>query len=251
MFSLRQNARDGQVGDGRDVAIAGFTLLEMMISMAVLLVVTGAVFEQLIVMQRKAAAEAMKVDSGQQAREFIDQTVRDLHLAGYPKSSMYSTTLDNTSSQVAAGLVSLSPTRMILEGDVNSEGVVYSVNISYVASDPNDPKCPCVRRTATQKIPGDPLTGQNLSPSYSEVEHVMPPGTGPGGSGEDLFTYFDQNGNPVDLSTGSDISTPQGQINLGNVRTIKINLSMLTSSVAAGSGETTRTSLTGTARIEQ
>lgn len=250
MFSVWQKAKHGRVGDGKSVAGAGFSLLEMMISMAVLLVVTGAVFDQLMVMQRKAAAEAMKVDSSQQAREFIDQMVRDLHQAGYPKSSMYAATLDNTSPQVAAGLVSLSPTQMILEGDVNSEGVVYSVNISYVANDPNDPKCPCVRRTATPKITGDPLA-QPVSPSYSEVDHLIPPGAVPGGSGEDLFTYFDKNGNAVDLSTGSNISTLQGQTNLGSVQTVKINLSLLTSSVTAGSGETTRTSLTGTARIEQ
>jgi prepilin-type N-terminal cleavage/methylation domain-containing protein len=228
----------------------GFSLLELMVSMALLLLVTGVVFDQIIAMQRKSSTEGMKVDSGQQAREFIDQMVHDLHLAGYPKASMYSATLDNTSPQVAAGLVSISPTQIILEGDVNSEGMVYSVNVRYVPNDPNDPNCPCIRRSAMPKVAGDPLLGQPLSPYYSETEHVIPPGTGPGGSGEDLFTYFNKNGVPVDLSTGNDISTPQGQQNLASVRTVKINLSLLPAQAAAGTAENLRTSLTGTARLE-
>ncbi|HWG89081.1 MAG TPA: type II secretion system protein, partial [Candidatus Acidoferrales bacterium] len=46
----------------------GFSLLEMLISMAVLVVVTGAVFEQIMVMQKSAAGTGAKVDSEQQAR---------------------------------------------------------------------------------------------------------------------------------------------------------------------------------------
>ena len=99
---------------------AGFSLLEMMISLAVLLIVTGAVFEQIIQMERKSAAEEAKIDTAEQAREFVDQMVRDLHMAGYPNAAMYSAPLDNTSPLVAAGLVSVSPTQIILEGDVDN-----------------------------------------------------------------------------------------------------------------------------------
>jgi prepilin-type N-terminal cleavage/methylation domain-containing protein len=247
--SIPANRKQG-AGQQAEACTHGFTLLELIVSMAVLLVVTGAVFGQILVMQHKSAAEGMKVESGQQAREFVDQMVHDLHLAGYPKASMYAATLDDTNPMVAAGLVSISPTQMILEGDVNSEGLVYSVNVSYLATAPGDPNCPCIRRSALPKAAASPLA-QPTSPYYTETEHVIPPGTGPGRSGEDLFAFYDVNGNQIDVTAGVDISTGAGKATMAAVRTVKINLSLLTSQIAAGPGETTRTSLTGTARLEQ
>src|SRR5690242_3827408 len=115
--------------------------------MAILFIVAGAVFQQINDMDKKSASEADKLDMGQQAREFVDQMVHDLHMAGYPRASMYAPgTSDST--RIAAGLVSASPTDILLEGDVNNDGNVESVHIYYVASDPNDPNCPCVRRGA-------------------------------------------------------------------------------------------------------
>src|SRR4030088_3252587 len=85
-------------------ATAGFTLIEMLISLAILVAVTGAVFEQINTMQKKATSEAVNVDLNQQSRDFLDQTVRDLHATGYPGASMYSNPLAHP-EKVAAGLV--------------------------------------------------------------------------------------------------------------------------------------------------
>ncbi len=52
----------------------GFTLLELLISLLILATISGAVFEQINRMQKRASSEAMKLDQNQQAREFIDQT---------------------------------------------------------------------------------------------------------------------------------------------------------------------------------
>src|SRR5207302_4623942 len=133
-------------------------------------------------------------------REFVDQMVRDLHMAGYPGATMYSDPRADT-SKVAAGLVSISSTQILMEGDINGDGYVSSVNIYYVESDANDPICPCIRRSAARKIPGSSLA-QPSSPNYTETEHVFPPGTGTGESGEDLFSFYDQTGNPIDASGG-------------------------------------------------
>src|SRR5215475_2619943 len=136
--------------------VKGFTLLELMLSMFMLLLVTAAVFEQISQMQKKSSSEAMKVDLSQQGREFVDQTVRDLHMAGYPSVSMYSNA-DTTSQIVAAGLVRVSSTEILFEGDVNNDGNVYSVDILYVPNDPNNPNCPCITRGAVLKAHGSPL----------------------------------------------------------------------------------------------
>lgn len=229
-------------------AAKGFTLLEMLISMSILVVITGAVFEQIMVMQKNAARTGAKVDSDQQARAFVDQMVRDLHMAGYPKAEMYSSaTLDNTSPLVAAGVVSVSPTQIILEGDVNSDGFVESVNVGYVGTLAGDPGCPCIRRSAVQKITGLPWA-QPVSANYTETSGVVPPGFGPGQAGADLFTFYDQNGNQLPVGAPTDISTQNGQDFIRGIATVKINVSLLTD---AGAGQIARTSLSATARLNQ
>ncbi|HKV91118.1 MAG TPA: prepilin-type N-terminal cleavage/methylation domain-containing protein [Candidatus Angelobacter sp.] len=227
----------------------GYTLLELLISMLILLTVTAVVFEQIDQMQKKSSSEAMKVDLSQQAREFVNQTVRDLHMAGYPSASMYANQPDLT--QIAKGLVSVSPTQILFEGDVNNDGNVYSVNISYVANDPNDPNCPCIRRSVVQKTSADSLN-EGQGASYTETDHVFPPGTGAGQSGEDLFAYYDQNGNPLNVGTGVDISTPAGVATISTIKTVKISLSMLTNlpDPATPNGFI-RTSISATSRLNQ
>jgi type II secretory pathway pseudopilin PulG len=226
---------------------AGFTLVEVLVSMLVLVTVTAAVFDQINQMQKKSASEAMKLDLNQEAREFVDQAVRDLHMSGYPGANMYSDSLADT-SKVAAGLVSVSPTQILLEGDINSDGFVSSVNIYYVDSDANDPSCPCIRRSAARKIPGSSLA-QPSSPNFTETEHVFPPGTSTGQSGEDLFSFYDQNGNPVDASGGVDISTPAGQAVISSIKTVKINLNLRSDVRDPMTGAPMRASMSATARL--
>ena len=228
-------------------AAVGFSLMEVLVSIFILSVVSGAVFQQINLMQKKSNSEAMKLDMSQQAREFIDQTVHDLHMAGYPSASMYSN--PPRPSMVAAGLVSVSPTQILLEGDVNNDGTVSSVNIFYMSNDPLDPTCPCIRRSAQQKRETDSLN-QGINPQYTETQHLFPPGTGAGQSGEDLFAYYDQNGGPVNIGAGTDISTVAGQNLIATIKTVKINLSML-SQPDMESKNPIRTSMSATARLNK
>jgi type II secretory pathway pseudopilin PulG len=229
----------------------GYTLVELLLSVAILVTVTGAVFEQINHMQTRSSSEAMKLDLNQQAREFMDQTVRDLHMAGYPGASMYST--QQYASMIATGLVSISPTQILMEGDVNNDGTVYSVTIGYVDSDTLDPNCPCIRRSAQKKINASPFS-QGTNPAYTETQHVIPLRTDPSQPGEDLFAYYDQNGNAVAIGSGVDISTPAGQFTpsgkdlIATIKTVKINLSLLSQPDPESKG-LIRTSMSATARL--
>jgi len=250
-------AASGMVPFARKVGQRGFSLLEMLISLTVLLVVISLAFSQITQLQKQTAAESSRVDMSQQAREFIDQTVHDLHLAGYPNASMFYTNLIPlvNDGNVAAGIVSVSPTQLIFEGDVNNDGQVYSVNVAYVAADPNDSNCPCIRRHAIPKSPGIAPLAQPVSANYTETEHVMPPGTGAGQSGEDLFAYYDQNGNQIDVSGGVDITTPpgpsglNGQDTITGISTIKVNLTLANGVDANGTA--LRTSLSTAVRLKK
>lgn len=238
-----------RVSNSASRSLRGFTLLELIISLAVLVTIIGAVFEQIDQMQKSSSSEAMKVDLSQQARQFLDQTVRDLHMSGYPGASMYSVATPDP-TMVAAGLVSVSPTQIVLEGDVNNDGRVYSVNTYYVPSDPNDNNCPCIRRGAVQKQSGDSLN-QPLAAAYTETEHVFPPGTGAAQSGEDLFAYFDQNGGPVVIGAGVDISTQTGRDTIARIKTVRINLSLLTTLRDPVTHDFIRTAMSASARMNQ
>lgn len=219
-------------GKGISRASRGFTLMEALIGLFILTLITGAIFSQLNQVQKASASEANKLDLTQQAREFADQIVRDLHMTGYPRPDMYSPVLPLSSPLVAAGLVRVSPTEILLEGDVETSGNVDSVDIQYVAADPNDPNCPCVRRSEIAKANADPLAQvHDASSTFTQVEQVMPPGVGPGQSGEDLFTFFDKNGTKVPVAGGVDISTAGGQNTINTIQTVKINLNLLSPNV--------------------
>lgn len=218
LYSSRRRVKEHSAAQPQT---AGFSLIEAIMGLFILVVIMAAVFSQINQVTEASSSEANKLDMTQQAREFIDQTVRDLHMAGYPRQDMYSPPLPLTSPLVAAGLVRVSPTDILLEGDVETSGTVSSVEIQYVPVDPNDPQCPCIRRSEVAKGSGNPPL------QYAQVESVMPPGVGPGQSGEDLFSFYDKNGNQVDVTAAPDISTAGGQATIETIKTVKINLSLL------------------------
>jgi prepilin-type N-terminal cleavage/methylation domain-containing protein len=65
---------------------SGFSLIEMLIVVVILLVISGAIFNVLSLSTERSSAEQTKLDMFQGAREFMDQMSRDLRLAGYPNS---------------------------------------------------------------------------------------------------------------------------------------------------------------------
>src|SRR5438105_4527498 len=114
-------------------------------------------------------AEQVKVDLTQQAREFVDEFERDVHQAGYPNCRMISTPgaatncppdytnpLVAQNASVAAGLVLVSNTEVIFEGDVDGDGVVDTVVYRLVDQNLNYPPattCPCtIQRSQMAKV---------------------------------------------------------------------------------------------------
>ncbi len=132
----------------------GFTLIELLMVVLLLSIVVGAVFSQIDRAQVRYRVEDQRVDLTQQEREFIDQFTRDLHQAGYPSAVMYGGI--GTANQIALGLISLSSNDIVLEGDVDGDGAVDTVEYSYfdgsgwpAGGAPNP--CPCIRRSQVPK----------------------------------------------------------------------------------------------------
>jgi prepilin-type N-terminal cleavage/methylation domain-containing protein len=150
----------------------GFSLIELVIVCGILTILLWAVFDGVNVATQRSYAEMTKVDLTQEGREFIDEFERDLHQAGYPNCRIVSTagvpnncpadyiTGPNAAknSAVAVGLVSVSNTQIIFEGDVDGDGFVDTVRYQLVDSAGNYPPagtCPCtIQRSQMLKVNG-------------------------------------------------------------------------------------------------
>jgi type II secretory pathway pseudopilin PulG len=200
---------------------AGFSLIELGISMLILVIVMGAVFSQINQIQKKTKVESLKLDLTQESREFMDQFARDLHMSGYPTSKMYQNFSGLPSSNYALGLVMAKPSELRFEADIVGDGTVYSVSYKYFASDVNDPNCPCVRRAVTPKDSTvNPVTGYPNAVYYTEIQNVIDPT----GMAQGVFTYFQASGDSVDVGSGVDINSAAGQATIQQIDAIKANL---------------------------
>src|SRR5207245_8048456 len=110
----------------------------------------------------RSKAEQSTVDLTQRAREFVDEFERDVHQSGSPGCKQFNTGANCfghlSDGDKAAGLVRVSSTDIILEGDVNGDGLVESVRYRLVDSAGNFPPagtCPCtLQRSEVTKVAG-------------------------------------------------------------------------------------------------
>src|SRR2546427_10911407 len=77
--SVSHNSRPGNLSRAR-----GFSLIEMLIAVAIVTAVIAVVVQGITKMQRRSFLESSKVDTVQETRAFIAQMVRDIHNVGYP-----------------------------------------------------------------------------------------------------------------------------------------------------------------------
>jgi hypothetical protein len=174
--------------------------------------VLAAVFNGVNLVTQRSQAEQTKVDLTQEGREFVDEFERDLHQAGYPNCRMvtapgaanncpadYSNTTVWQSSAVAAGLVYLSNTQIVFEGDVDGNGTVDTIRYQLADSAGNSPPtgtCPCyIQRSQKPKVDGTAPLSQPTAWSQ-ELQNVVNSGV-PG---------VDGSGNPLPYGGGLSIS---------------------------------------------
>jgi prepilin-type N-terminal cleavage/methylation domain-containing protein len=86
----------------------GFSILELMVAMAIFLAICGAMFELLRMSQEKYSGETQLSAAYQDSRLAMDQIVRDFNVAGYPPVDMFSA-LPSSVSQYAITPVAWNP----------------------------------------------------------------------------------------------------------------------------------------------
>lgn len=248
----------------------GFSLLEMIIVVSILTIVMGGIFGMMNSAQKRYSVEDTKLDLQQESREFLDQVIRDLHQAGFPNKRMYDTTPANgdNSDLVAVGLVRISHTDIIFEGDVDADGVVDVVRYQLEAVSSN---CPCtLKRSQVAKVdgavPDDQPTAfnaqvQRVLNSYGTGNSPLTIAGSTMGTTNDtlyasykaapLFEFYDQNGVivsgiPNDLATAN---TGNGAILLASVRSIRVTINSFASAIDQEARRFPAISMTSSARI--
>jgi len=212
-MKLLRNSRAARQG--------GFSLIELLLVIAILGLVVGAVFSQVGVAQQRLNAEEIKLDDFQQARDFVDQFFRDINQAGSPNIRMYdptsagftqfATPYNTYDSRLAVGLVSIGTNAITFEGAVNGIGTVQSVTYKINGAG----TCTyCLFRSQVDKANNTSPTAQgtNWGTEVNDVDLTKA-----------IFRYFQYDGTEI-TSLPKDISTDAATI--ANVKTIQINLTI-------------------------
>jgi prepilin-type N-terminal cleavage/methylation domain-containing protein len=158
----------------------GFSLLEMIVALAILTLVIGVAVEGLTQMQRRDFAEQSKTDTVQETRDFVDQMVRDLHDVGYPPRVVFKDRplCSSGDPKISCSLIYFSPTQIQYEGDLDGTGTVYQVWMQLAV--PASGKCPCILQRGV--ISKAAALGGGRPTYYTEVNGVLNSGDGAGGS---------------------------------------------------------------------
>jgi prepilin-type N-terminal cleavage/methylation domain-containing protein len=174
----------------RSGAQLGFSLVELLVSLTILVIVFAVLASGMSEIQKKSASDVNRLGVAQETRQFMDQILRDLRQCGFPSLSMFdagfSPAPTASSSYVAQGLISFSASAIQFEGDVDGSGV-SEVYIQVVV--PASGSCPCTvqRGTVSKLVGGTP-------DYYTEIDNVM---------SQNVFTAYKYDGSAYNSSTDS------------------------------------------------
>ncbi|HTK96217.1 MAG TPA: type II secretion system protein [Terriglobales bacterium] len=204
-------------------AQSGFSLIEMLIVIAILTIVLGIVMKELVDLQRLNMDQSARIDLTQEARQFLDQISLDMHQSGYPGARLFDQTNLPTADKIANGLTAgsghpkwpvdngmeyVSPTEVQFEGDIDGSGQVSEVFVQLIL--PAGGNCtqatPCTLRRGV--LPKALAMAGAVPTYYTELTGVM---------NNNVFTARDSAGNIIALPA----TDPN---DLGNIRSIDITI---------------------------
>jgi len=169
----------------------GFSLVELMVATSILTIVIGVLTAGMMQVQQKSASDVNKVGMAQEARQFMDQILRDLRQCGFPSLAMFDSSTSPTptlnSSYVAGGLISFSSSAVQFEGDIDGSGV-SEVYLQVVV--PAGGSCPCtLQRGTVSKV--SYLAGGTPA-YYTELDNLM---------SQNVFTAYKYDGTAYNSAT--------------------------------------------------
>jgi len=231
---------------------AGFTLVELMVSVAIFMLICGAIFELMGTTQNRFRTESQVLSAFEEARLGLDQIVRDVNDSGYPPQNHFSVAPPVTAYAVspiawspnyapatpcqigtAGGGTCASPGDfdLIVEGDVDGTGVQW---IRYQLQGTTlmrgaTPKGPAgtdpVTTTAGAMLPYVLNVMNNATPAQIAQFQAAFPAMFPGGTPQPLFQFTcDALNGPQPLLC----QNPGANNSPANVRDVDITLIVMT-----------------------
>jgi type II secretory pathway pseudopilin PulG len=208
----------------------GFSLIELVVSVAILMLVIGVAVKGLTDMQRIDFAQHEQTDAVQETRDFIDQMVRDLHDVGYPPRVVFvNKPLCVGDPRISCSIMSFSSTQLEYEGDLDGTGTVYHVWVQLQPGPGNT--CPCVLQRGV--VTKTAYIANNTPTYFTQVNGVLNSGDGAGnatytislpGSGSyttygtaDIFQAFDTSA--IQITTSCNTATA-----CSNIASLKITV---------------------------
>lgn len=181
----------------------GFSMIEILVAVALLMVVLGVVVKGMTDVQRRNLAETSNVDAVQDTRDFIDQMVRDIHGVGFPpprvtcwgnaaclpaaqntlpfctdaKFNGQVTAAVRMNPNVSCGITSYSQTNIIYEADLDGSGTVSVVFLNLVPGT-NTVTCPCILQRGVLTKNAWIANPAQAPPFFTTVNGVLNSGNG-------------------------------------------------------------------------
>lgn len=201
----------------------GFSLVELMVTTVILVIIFAIVTNGIVKLQRRNSSETSKTDMTQQARDFVDQSVRDIHQSGYPPARNIAGSA-STSANVAAGVLKIDKYFVQFEADTDGSGTVQEEIIQLVdnGGTVGGNTCPCTIQRGTVvggKVNGG-LAAQGVPTYYTELGGVT---NTIGAAPVQLFRYFQGDGTEI-TALPVDNTTTAGQATISNIRAIKMTV---------------------------
>jgi prepilin-type N-terminal cleavage/methylation domain-containing protein len=246
----------------------GFTLIELMVSVAIFVAISGAIFGLLGQSQKSFRTESQLLSAFQEARLGLDQIVNDANSTGYPPLNHFAVT--PPANQYAIGPVGWQPGYVaaipctigtagggtcatpgdydvVFEGDFNDGAGVQWIRYQLVGTT-------LFRGTAPKVVGSDPVAATNVAGMLPYVTNVMNnpgaaqialikaayPAMFPGGVAQPVFQFM------CDTPTGTALCPGAGASNSpSNVRDIQIVLIVQTTQRDAQTGKLRLVQLNG------
>jgi prepilin-type N-terminal cleavage/methylation domain-containing protein len=197
-------------------AQTGFSMIEMMVVIAIISIIMGSVFKAIDLTQQTSRSQQVKLDLTQESREFVDQLTRDLRNSGYPYQRNMTNGVQDPNNAAynfvnptdpynAPGLIFVDKSSLWFAGNVDGTAgaqagtaAVKIIRYDYVAAGPGALGCPCLRRTEFLRNGGDPLT--DASTPGAAVPQLEIQGIQNGATAADpIFTVYDDTGAAIGL----------------------------------------------------
>jgi type II secretory pathway pseudopilin PulG len=244
---------------------AGFSLIELLLSVSLFILISGAAFRLLNVAQKSFRTEGQVLSSFQEGRLALDMIVRDVNDSGYPAANQVAAATPVTNYAVTPVAFSppvnpcapgacASPTAfdLILEELDNTTNTMRWIHYQLLGTT-------LLRGTVVKGAVGtDPLgatTGAVMFPyatnvmnntSAAQIAQINAayPGTFPGGAPVPVFTYYCDG--PAGAIPPTPLCTAAGANNLAtNIREVEVTLIVLTQQPDMQSGRLRLVTLNG------